>query len=176
MGWWVNHWYHEKISCLALWFSISRKNEYKAQLLHRVSWTCWITHVRWQLRKKCFSCCNFSSSQWENFNRNTSCFRHWKSKSRAHERAFHPKAWTAAALLATHLKDDILKNLTIPVSNTLMWNDRLNSGTKQPIFVPNLIGEILESKILDHVLSCGFTSWVGTTLLVRETEESQRSP
>ena len=62
-----------------------------------------------------------------------------------------PKLELQAALLATRLKEDILKALTIPVSNTFMWTDSttvlqwLNSGSKQPTFVANRIGEILES-------------------------------
>ena len=58
-----------------------------------------------------------------------------------------------AALIATGLKEDILKALNIPVSNTLQW---LFSGSKQPTFGANWIGEILESTTIDqcfHVLS-----------------------
>ena len=73
-----------------------------------------------------------------------------------------PKLELQAALLATRLKEDVLKALTIPVSNTFMWTDSttvlqwLNSGSKQPTFVANRIGEILESTTVDqwfHVLS-----------------------
>ena len=73
-----------------------------------------------------------------------------------------PKLELQAALLATRLKEDVLKALTIPVSNTFMWTDRttvlqwLNSDSKQPTFVANRIGEILESTTVDqwfHVLS-----------------------
>ena len=73
-----------------------------------------------------------------------------------------PKLEQQAALLATCLKEDVLKALTIPVSNTFMWTDSttvlqwLNSGSKQPTFVANRIGEILESTTVDqwfHVLS-----------------------
>ncbi|XP_063728551.1 uncharacterized protein LOC134856114 [Symsagittifera roscoffensis] len=67
-----------------------------------------------------------------------------------------PKLELQAALLATRLKEDVLKALTIPVSNTFMWTDSitvlqwLNSGSKQPTFVANRIGEILESTTVDH--------------------------
>ena len=73
-----------------------------------------------------------------------------------------PKLELQAALLATRLKEDVLKALTIPVSNTFMWTDSttvlqwLNSGSKQPTIVANLIGEILESTTVDqwfHFLS-----------------------
>ncbi|XP_063717837.1 uncharacterized protein LOC134844942 [Symsagittifera roscoffensis] len=73
-----------------------------------------------------------------------------------------PKLELQAALLATRLKEDVPKALTIPVSNTFMWTDSttvlqwLNSGSKQPTFVANRIGEILESTTVDqwfHVLS-----------------------
>ena len=73
-----------------------------------------------------------------------------------------PKLELQAALLATRLKEDVLKALTIPVSNTFMWTDSttvlqwLNSGSKQPTFVANRIREILESTTVDqwfHVLS-----------------------
>ncbi|XP_063728802.1 uncharacterized protein LOC134856460 [Symsagittifera roscoffensis] len=104
-----------------------------------------------------------------------------------------PKLELPAALLPTRLKEDILKALTIPVSNTFMWTDRttvlhwLNSGSKQPTFVANRIGEILESTTVDqwfHVLSGdnpadtgtrGFTvlktsSWVNGPSLLKNGE------
>ena len=68
-----------------------------------------------------------------------------------------PKLELRAALLGTRLKEDVLKALTIPVSNTFMWTDSttvlqwFNSGIKQPTFVANRIGEILGS-------TSGFTS------------------
>ena len=58
----------------------------------------------------------------------------------------NPKLEQQVALLATHLKEDILKDLTIHVSNTFMQTDSttvsqwLNSHSKQPTFVANLIG------------------------------------
>ena len=67
-----------------------------------------------------------------------------------------------ASLLVFRLKEDVLKALTISVSNTFMWTDSttvlqwLNSGSKQPTFVANRIGESLESTTVDqwfHVLS-----------------------
>ena len=67
-----------------------------------------------------------------------------------------PKLELQAALLATRLKEEVLKALTIPVSSTFMWIDSttvlqwLNSGSKQPMFVANRIGEILESATVDQ--------------------------
>ena len=67
-----------------------------------------------------------------------------------------------AALLATRLKEEILKALTFKVSNVFMWTDSttvlqwLNSCNKLPVFVGNRTGEILESTTIDqwnHVLS-----------------------
>ena len=66
-----------------------------------------------------------------------------------------PKLELQTALLATRLNDDILKALTIPVSNTFMWTDSttvlqwLNSDSEPLTFVANRIGEILESTTVD---------------------------
>ena len=49
-------------------------------------------HMFGDSSEEVFLCCSFSSRPCENFTRNTSCLRLWKSKSRAHESAFHPKA------------------------------------------------------------------------------------
>ena len=60
-----------------------------------------------------------------------------------------PKLELQAALLATRLKVDIVKALTIPLSKTFMWTDSttvlqwLRSFDKQPIFVANRVSEIL---------------------------------
>ena len=65
-------------------------------------------------------------------------------------------------LLASRLKDDIEKALTLSVSKVFMWTDSttvlqwLNSTSKQPVFVANRVAEILESISIDqwfHVLS-----------------------
>ena len=73
-----------------------------------------------------------------------------------------PKLELQAALLATRLKEEILKALTFKVSNVFMWTDSttvlqwLNSCNKLPVFVGNRTGEILESTTIDqwnHVLS-----------------------
>ena len=69
---------------------------------------------------------------------------------------FIPKLELQAALLATRLKEDVLKVLTIPVSNTFIWTDSttvlkwLNSDSMQPTFVANRVGEILESTTVDQ--------------------------
>ncbi|XP_063727512.1 uncharacterized protein LOC134855063 [Symsagittifera roscoffensis] len=89
-----------------------------------------------------------------------------------------PKLELQAALLATRLKEDVLKALTIPVSNTFMWTDSttvlqwLNSGSKQPTFVANRIGEILESTNVDqwfHVLSGDNPADTGTRGISEES-------
>ena len=75
---------------------------------------------------------------------------------------FIPKLELQAALLATRLKDDILTALTVSINHVYMWTDSttvlqwLNSTEKLPVFVANLVGEILESTTIDekhHVLS-----------------------
>ena len=69
-----------------------------------------------------------------------------------------PKLEFQAALLATRLKEEILKGL----SDIFMWTDSttvlqwLNSCNKLPVFVGNRTGEILESTTTDqwhHILS-----------------------
>ena len=89
-----------------------------------------------------------------------------------------PKLELQAALLATHLKEAILKVLTIPVSNTFMWIDSttvlqcLKSGSKKPTFVANRIGEILESTTVDqrfHVLSGDNPADTGTREISTES-------
>ena len=73
-----------------------------------------------------------------------------------------PKLELQAALLASRLKDDIEKALTLSVSKVFMWTDSttvlqwLNSTSKLPVFVANRVAEILESTSVDqwfHVLS-----------------------
>ena len=73
-----------------------------------------------------------------------------------------PKLELQAVLLAARLKDDIEKGLTLYIPKMLMWTDSttvlqwLNSTSKQPVFVANPVGEILESKSVGkffHVLS-----------------------
>ena len=73
-----------------------------------------------------------------------------------------PKLELQAALLATHLKEEILKGLTFKVTDIFMWTDSttvlqwLHSCSKLPVFVGNRTGEILESTTTDqwhHILS-----------------------
>ena len=60
-----------------------------------------------------------------------------------------PKLELQASLLATRLKIDIMKALSIPVNDVFMWTDSttvlqwLHSTAKQPVFVANRVGEIL---------------------------------
>ena len=67
-----------------------------------------------------------------------------------------PKLELQAALLATRLKVDIIKALTIPLSRVFMRTDSntvlqwLGSLDKQPIFVANRVSEILESTTVDQ--------------------------
>ena len=67
-----------------------------------------------------------------------------------------------AVLLASRLKDDIEKALTLSNSKMFMWTysttvlQWLNSTSKRPVFVANREAEILESTSIDqwfHVLS-----------------------
>ena len=111
-----------------------------------------------------FLCCSFFSSPCENFTRNTSWHSSRSGKARVApmEALSFPKLELQTALLASRLKEDIIKVLTFPVSNTFMWTDSttvlhwLNSCSKQPTIVANRIEEILESTTVDqwfHVLS-----------------------
>ena len=67
-----------------------------------------------------------------------------------------PKLELQAALLATRLKEDIHKALNIQIAQTFMWSDSttvlqwLHPDGKQPVFVANRVGEILESTIVDE--------------------------
>ena len=90
----------------------------------------------------------------------------------------NPKLELQAASLATRLKEDVIKALTIPLSNTFMWTDSttvlqwLNSVSKQPTFVANRIGEILESTTVDqwfHILSGDNPADTGTTGISAES-------
>ena len=57
-----------------------------------------------------------------------------------------------AALLATRLKEDLNKALTIPVNDVFMWVDStiqwLHSSSKQPVFVA-ILGKIIEVTTVD---------------------------
>ena len=61
-----------------------------------------------------------------------------------------------ASLLATQLKDDILKPLTVEMNHVYMWVEGttvlhcLNSNDKLPVFVANRVGEILKSTTIDE--------------------------
>ena len=69
-----------------------------------------------------------------------------------------PKLELQAALLATRLKVDITKALTIPLSRVFKWTDStsvlewLGSLDKQLLFVANRVSEILESTTVDQWL------------------------
>ena len=68
----------------------------------------------------------------------------------------NPKLELQASLLATRLKIDIMKALSIPINDVFMWTDSttvlqwLHSTAKQPIFVANRVGEILEVTTVDE--------------------------
>ena len=73
-----------------------------------------------------------------------------------------PKLELQVALLATRLKEEILKGLTLKVTDIFMWTDStsvlqwLDSCNKLPVFVVNHTGEFLESTTTDqwhHILS-----------------------
>ena len=108
-----------------------------------------------------FLCFSFSSRPYEKFAQNPSFLRLWESKSRNHESAFYLEPWTAGRITG---------NPSNTWSNTFMWNDTttvlqwLNSGSKQPTFEANRIGEILESTAVDRwfqVLICDNTADTG---------------
>ena len=67
-----------------------------------------------------------------------------------------PKLELQASLLATRLKIDIMKALSIPINDVFMWTDSttvlqwLHSTAKQPVFVANRVGEILEVTTVDE--------------------------
>ena len=67
-----------------------------------------------------------------------------------------PKLELQAALLATRLKEEVLKGLTFKVTEVFVWTDRTtvlqwpNSCDKLPDFVGNRTGEILESTTTDQ--------------------------
>ena len=62
-----------------------------------------------------------------------------------------PKLKLQAALLATRLKHDIKKALTLSISKVFRWTDSttilewLNSTSKQPVFIANRVAKILDS-------------------------------
>ena len=82
-----------------------------------------------------------------------------------------------AALLASRLKDDIGKALTLSISEVFMWTDRttalqwFNSTSKHPVFVANRVAEILESTTIDqwfHVLSGDNPADTGTRAITAD--------
>ena len=68
-----------------------------------------------------------------------------------------PKLELQAALLATRLKDDILKALTGKINHVYMWTDStkllqwLNSSDKLLVLVANHVVNILESTTFDEL-------------------------
>ena len=67
-----------------------------------------------------------------------------------------PNLELQASLLATRLKIDIMKALSITTNDVFMWTDSttvlqwLHSTAKQPVFVANRVGEILEVTTVDE--------------------------
>ena len=67
-----------------------------------------------------------------------------------------PKLELQASLLATRLKIDIMKALSIPINDVFMWTDSttvlqwLHSTAKQPVFVANRVSETLEVTTVDE--------------------------
>ena len=67
-----------------------------------------------------------------------------------------PKLELKAALLASRLREEIFKALTVQINCTLMWADSttvlqwLNSLEKQPIFVANRVSEIPEGTTVNQ--------------------------
>ena len=67
-----------------------------------------------------------------------------------------PKLELQASLLAARLRKEIENALTIRIDNTFTWTDStmvlqwLHSLEKQPVFVANLVAEILELTTVDE--------------------------
>ena len=63
---------------------------------------------------------------------------------------FVPKLELQAVSLTAHLKEAIIKALTMPINDALMWTESsivlqwLHLSSKQPVFVANRVGKILE--------------------------------
>ena len=82
------------------------------------------------------------------------------------------------SLLATRLKIEIMKALSIPINDVFMWTDSitvlqwLHSTAKQPVFVANRVGEILEVTTVDewyHVDTENNPADTGTRGIAAET-------
>ena len=94
-----------------------------------------------------------------------------------------PKLELQAALLATRLKEEILKVLTFKVTDISMWTDSttilqwLHSCSKLPVFVGNRTGEILESRTTDqwnHILSGDNPADTGTRGISSENPQGKQ--
>ena len=92
-----------------------------------------------------------------------------------------PKLELQAALLATRLKQDICRALTVHISKIFMWTDSttvlqwLNSTSKQPMFVSNRVCEILEHTSVDewnHIASSDNPADAGTHGMSAEVSQS----
>ena len=92
-----------------------------------------------------------------------------------------PKLELQAAFLAARLKQDICRALTVHVNKVYLWTDSttvlqwLNSTSKQPIFVANLVCEILEHTSVDewnHVASSDNPADAGTCGMSAEVLQS----
>ena len=92
-----------------------------------------------------------------------------------------PKLELQAALLAARLKQDICRALTVHVNKVFMWTDsitvlqRLNSPSKQPIFIANRACEILEHTSVDewnHAASSDNPADAGTRGMSAEVLQS----
>ena len=92
-----------------------------------------------------------------------------------------PKLELHAALLASRLKQDIFRALTVHVNKVLMWTDNttvlqwLHSTSKQPIFIANHVCEILEHTSVEewnHVASSDNLTDAGTRGMTAEVLQS----
>ena len=92
-----------------------------------------------------------------------------------------PKLEIQAVLLAARLRREICRALTVTVDKVFKWTDSTvvlkwtNSANKDPIFIANRIGEILENTSVDHwnhVATCDNTAHAGTRGMYAEVLHS----
>ena len=109
-----------------------------------------------------FCCVAFLRAQKNTYSKCQLAFVFGKARVAPMKMLSIPKLELQAALLASRLKDDIEKALTLSTSKVFMWTGSttvlqwLNSTSKQPVFVANGVAEVLESTSIDqwfHVLS-----------------------
>ena len=103
-----------------------------------------------------FCCVAFLRAQKNTYSKCQLAFVFGKARVAPMKMLSIPKLELQAALLASRLKDDIEKALTLSTSKVFMWTGSttvlqwLNSTSKQPVFVANGVAEVLESTSIDQ--------------------------